>query len=285
MGALIGYFTRGWRGDGAENVQNLIDGPNPNVKETSLTNPYFIDHRSPQGKPPDGEKPEIKPGDDYQPVKSSELRTLPPDQINDNGTVDKTKITNNYELFLDREIDFTPLQDGDRYQEINSIVATILQLYKPIVIRKNEIKKSLQSFKELLGLEVDSSFSKCFNAIRSGVHSTTHLELICGEREPLKLKINELSHDQETIPEDLRKSVTFFNTALNHCQKFKGEKELKVADIQYKLDDLHLMPLTREGQQLFSVINEIPTHIEDMSSDIECLYQQIYEAQHLLRFK
>ena len=177
----------------------------------------------------------------------------------------------------------TPLEEGERYKEINNIMKAVLQLYKPISLRKTGIKESLKQFKSELGLKSKYTFSQCFGVLRAQVHNETRIELLCAGTEPIKLKIDELS--DKTTSENVKRAVMFLNSALTMCQKFNGEKELKLADIQYKLEDLHLMPLTKEGLDLYDSINSIPSYVEEMSTDIERLHQQLYEARLLLRPK
>lgn len=185
-------------------------------------------------------------------------------------------------LFPERPIAYNSVSSsGDRHEDINTTAAILLQIYVPITVRKATIKSTLESFKTSLGLSPNSKITECFRVLRKTVDSSTQLELVCAGREPLKVKVNELAGIQ--TPPEMKKAVGFLNAVLNYCQKYNGEKELKVADIQYRLDDLHLMPLTKEGQQLYATLNEIPTFLEEFSTDIATLYELIYDSRDLLR--
>ena len=219
--------------------------------------------------------------------------SLPPSDQSPVTEVKQLTDTENYTdevdddgLFPDRSIEATQLEEGERYKEINNILNAVLQLYKPLTVRKTGIKKSLQDFKNELGLDSKhrkTTLSQCFGILRGKVHNETHIELVCAGTEPIKLKIDEISN--KPTPEDVKRAVMFLNLALTTCQKFNGDKELKLADIQYKLEDLHLMPLTKEGRDLYGAINCIPTYVEEISTDIERFHQQLYEARLLLRPK
>ena len=187
------------------------------------------------------------------------------------------------EFFLERPVNVTPLEDGDRYREINNIVNAIVHIYKPLVARKTGIKNAIKDFKTNLGVKQRCTLSQCFGVVRGLVHNDTRVELVCAGTEPLKLTVEE--HPNRPLPGSLKQSVMFLNSALALCQKYKGEKELRLADIQYKLEDLHLMPLTRSGQDLYNSVNSIPNHLEELSTDIDRFHQQLYEARMLLRPK
>ena len=185
------------------------------------------------------------------------------------------------DLFPERPVLYNPISSGDRYEDINSTAAALIKIYAPIAVRKATIKETLESFKTVLGLPPDSRISNCFRVLRQNIDSSTQLELMCADQEPLKIKINELAG--VSTPPEMKKAVGLLNAVLNYCQKYNGEKELKTADIQYRLDDLHLMPLSKDGQQLYAMLNEIPTYLEEFSADITTLYQLIYDSRDLLR--
>jgi hypothetical protein len=186
------------------------------------------------------------------------------------------------QLFNDYHCDIETLllTSGDRYEDINSIATEICKLYQPIEQRKNTIKSSLISFKEKL-LHSDSSISDCFKALRSNVDSSVQLELIAAGNEVIKMNINNFSSTE--VNEDVKSAVLDFNNCLNQCQKFEGEKELKEADIKFRLDELQLMPLTKDGQLLYDELNSIPSHIDQILEDIGVLQQEIHKAKDLLR--
>lgn len=262
--------------------------------ETSLTNPLFTLNKLASNEsselvslPPDRSSPDkSRSSNNNDGVLLSEV--LPTEEVDFHNKQLPSSLID--ELFVERDIVVTPLEDGDRYQEINALVSSILHLYKPIVQRGMLIRKALTSFKAELGLTASSSISQCFSSIRAQVPTNMRVELLCAGTEPIKIKVEEIIPSstpsinvEHILSEDVRRCIVALNSALAYCQKFKGEKELKLADIQCKLDDLHLMPLTREGQVIFDACNCAPTHLEEMSSDIERLHQQLYEARHLLR--
>ncbi|XP_003389578.1 PREDICTED: uncharacterized protein LOC100640510 [Amphimedon queenslandica] len=261
MGGIISFF-RGWRADG-RSYENLLakSSSDEQQQETALTNPVFdfsyssrlssnVDEN--QSNVEDQEQPKRKQGP----------------------------------LFTARTVQVTLLESGDRYEEINSIVSNVLQLYKPIEVRKEGIRKTLVGFKEALGLYETAAIPGCFKVLREKFSSTTQLELICAGTEPIKMKINDFSTPSDhlkAVDEGAKKAITLLNACLNHCQKFTGEKELKLVDIEVRLEDLQLMPLTKEGQLLYAAVNEIPSYIEELSLDIGVLLQDIYKAQPILR--
>lgn len=202
-----------------------------------------------------------------------------------------TKLVNDEQpatlLFQEKTINLPLLDSGDRYEEINSVTATVLQLYKSIEIRKAGIRKSLLGFKEALSLNPNTSIQDCFKTLRSRFSSTTQLELLLAGQEPIKLKVTDFSTAETSSAaqneEDTKKALACLNACLNQCQKFTGEKELKVADIEVKLEDLQLMPLDKEGQTLYDGLVKIPSYIEELTMDINVLLREIYDARHILR--
>lgn len=258
-----------------QETENLLNTSSSDVSqsfETSLTNPEFVADSLPQNEPLKDTSANI-PND----------ITSPPQQTNTDSISrepNKTAI-----LFTDRTIELSILTEGDRYEEINAIATAVMQLYKPVVSRKAAIKQALTGFKVTLGLHEESSVPECFKVLRDNVDLGTQLELVCAGQEPLKLKVNEISPPKQKISDDTKKAITFFNSCLNLCQKFCGEKELRMADVQFRLEDLHLMPLTKEGQSLYAKVNEVPTYIDELSDDIEILRQEIYKAKDILRPK
>ena len=262
---------------------------NNHITETSLTNPDFVGGDSiPQSnltRKPSSELVSLPPdhsGDDLSPAVEKKKEIASRDKVVEKEEEEESEDDDDDGLFPERSIEFTLLEDGDRFHEINSIVNAILQLYKPMIARKEGVKNALIEFKKQLGVRSKVTFSQCFGVLRAKVHNQTRIELVCAGTEPIKVKLEELS-DEETTPESVKHSISSLNTALTICQKYKGEKELKLADIQYKLEDLHLMPLTKQGQDLYNAVNSIPSYFEEMSADIDRLHQQLYEARVLLR--
>ena len=185
-------------------------------------------------------------------------------------------------LFNEVVLDIPVLVSGDHYMESNNIASAIVQLYKPIESRKESIRQYLCGFKEALELSKESTIFECFKALRDNVSSNVHLELIFAGTEAIKLKINTID-DTGAVSDKVKKATVLFNSCLTQCQKFEGEKELRVADIQFRIEELQLMPLTKEGQMLYQSISKIPTYIDQLSSDIASLQNDIYKASNLLR--
>ena len=185
------------------------------------------------------------------------------------------------EGFADRVVEYTPVpSDNARSAEINTTAASISQLYKPIQARQHAIRDSLTNFKNCLGVSEDKDMAACFGRLRILIGDRAELELLSSGNEPLKLKFK--SGAWSSADNSGRNAVTYFNEVLNHCQKYKGERELRIADIRFKLDDLHLMPLTQEGQTLFETLNIIPDYFDELSKDIDQLHLQITEHQDYL---
>ena len=185
------------------------------------------------------------------------------------------------EGFADRVVEYKPVpSDNARSTEINAIGASISQLYKPIQVRQHAIKESLISFKNCLGVSEDKDMAACFGRLKILVGDRAELELLSSGNEPLKLKFK--SGAWSSADNSGRNAVAYFNEVLNHCQKYKGERELKIADIRFKLDDLHLMPLTQEGRELLDALDCIPDYFDELSKDIDQLHLQITEHQDYL---
>lgn len=228
--------------------------------ETALRNPVF-------------DSPDSSP-DRYQ-----YTRLLTPTDSQTDNTDQKT-------LLPERTIDLQVLDSGDRYEEINSIAAAVLQLYRPVEARKDGIRKNINGFKEALGVSKESAILHCFKVLRERFSPTTKLELVCAGWEPIKLKVTDFTPStelQKEVDSNTKKAITLLNSCLNQCQKYCGEKELRIADIEVRLEDLQLMPLTREGQSLYAAVNKIPSYIEELSTDISTLLQEMYEARYILR--
>lgn len=261
-----------------QETENLLEASSSDLSqsfETSLTNPEFVAESLPQNEPLKDTSANVPNDTTSSPQKANS------DSIATSvGEPNKTAI-----LFTDRTIELPILTEGDRYEEINAIAAAVMQLYKPVVSRKEAIKQAFTGFKITLGLHEESSVSECFKVLRDNVDLGTQLELVCAGQEPLKLKVNEISPPKQKISDEVKKAITFFNSCLNLCQKFCGEKELRMADVQFRLEDLHLMPLTKEGQTLYAKVNEVPTYIDELSDDIEILWQEIYKVKDILRPK
>lgn len=222
----------------------------------------------------------------YQPVKVEQITTVPASSMNENpvkngGSLAPTSPDILLEGFVDREIEYTPVPAScERSGDINATAETIHQLYKPIQVRRRAIRESLIKFKTCLGLDKDTAMPDCFGKLRLVIGDRAELELLCSGEEPLKLKFT--SGAWSSSDSSGRDAVGHFNEVLNHCQKCKGERELKLADIRFKLDDLHLMPLTQEGQNLLDAFSHIPDHFEELSKDIDNLHRSIMEHQHNL---
>lgn len=185
------------------------------------------------------------------------------------------------EGFADRTVEYSPVPaDCDRSSEINATAASINQLYKPIQARRRAIRDSLIKFKSTLGLTEEKDMAACFGKLRAVIGDRAELELVSSGDEPLKLKFR--SGAWASSDNSGRNAVTTFNEMLNHCQKYKGERELRIADIHYKLDDLHLMPLTQDGQRLYTTLSRIPGYFDELSKDIDNLHLQIIEQEHYL---
>ena len=221
----------------------------------------------------------------YQPVKVKQISAMPASQENAqpvrNGGSVAPAPPKLLEGFIDREIDYIPVSAScERSGEINATAATIHQLYKPIQARRKAIRDSLVKFKTCLGLSKETAMSACFGRLKSVVGDIAELELLCSGEEPLKLKF--IRGAWSSTDSSGRDAVGHFNEVLNHCQKYKGDRELKLADIRFKLEDLHLMPLTREGQVLYDALSHIPDYFEELSKDIDHLHMSIMQHQEYL---
>lgn len=192
-----------------------------------------------------------------------------------------TESSSELQLFSARQLKYTLVPTNcDRSADINSVATSILQYYKPIESRRQAINDSLIKFKTTLGMSEEMKMDQCLGKLRVAVGDKAELELLHSGDEPIKLKFR--SGMWSVVDNSGRDAVSHFNSILNNCQKIRAEQELKLADIHFKLDDLQLMPLTKEGQELYKALNQIPTFFDHLSSDIAALYKSIMDNQHIL---
>lgn len=213
---------------------------------------------------------------EYQQVSAKQLqspRNKTPPSIN-GAKLEPSPIP---QLFRDRPVEATLVKDGERVDEINSTIKEIVRLYAPIEDYKQTIKACGDEFMASLGLDEDSSFADCLKRLQEGAGELADVDLVCAGEEPLRLKVTQ-GKSESTMSQPTRRAVNQINTALNHCQKFKGEKELRLADIQYKLDELQLLPLTKQGVTVYQKLTKIIGYIEEFSADIDNLLKEVFQA-------
>ena len=191
--------------------------------------------RSPQRKSDEGANGAVGLGltaeSSYQPVKKEQI-SASPSVSSAHSTKRTTSPPAQYVLcegFADRVVEYTPVpSDNARSAEINTTAASISQLYKPIQARQHAIRDSLTNFKNCLGVSEDKDMAACFGRLRILIGDRAELELLSSGNEPLKLKFK--SGAWSSADNSGRNAVTYFNEVLNHCQKYKGERELRIAD-------------------------------------------------------
>lgn len=213
---------------------------------------------------------------EYQQVSGKELQSPRHEAA---PSVDRTKLERSHtpQLFRDRPVVATLLSEGERIEEINSTIKAIVRLYTPIEVCKQTIKACGNEFMSSLGLDEGSSLADCLKRLQEGAGELADLDLVCAGEEPLRLKVTQ-GESASTMSSSTRRAVTQMNTALNHCQKFKGEKELRLADILCKLDELQLLPLTKRGWVVYENLSKICDYIEELSSDIDNLLKEVFQA-------
>ena len=266
----------------------MLSGSHVHGSTTSVTNTSCVDYESPQlEKKSRIDKHRLSPlpaahltpyPDEYQQVSGKQLQsprnTTPSPPSRNDAKVERSPIP---QLFRDRPVEATPVRDGERADEINTTIKEIVRLYAPIEDCKQTIKACGDEFMTSLGLDEDASFADCLKRLREGAGELADIDLVCDGAEPLRLKVNQLK-TESTMSLATRRAVNQINTALNQCQKFKGEKELRLADIQYKLDELQLLPLTKEGVTVYQNLSKIIDYIEELSSDIDNLLKEVFQA-------
>lgn len=166
--------------------------------------------------------------------------------------------------------------------QFNKIGGQIKQLYKPVVMQRNAVTNSLLLFKMALGLTQDATITACFQILYNELQGSAGLEVINTSDGPHKLKVS--PEIWPTLSEEMKASIKHFNSMLSSCHKYLGSRELKVVDVQLKLDDLQLLPMTRDNVEAFNELKDIPCKIDEFTRVIEAIFKDIAITSKILEY-
>ena len=166
--------------------------------------------------------------------------------------------------------------------QIDRIVHEIRYLFRPVEMQRSAITNSLLMFKMALGLTRDASLRSCFMVLRDSMTRTTSIELVSAADGPHKLTVSEDTWTAMT--DDKQSAVKHFNAMLSSCHRFLGARELKSVDIQLKLEELQLLPLTEERFEEFQSLRQFPTTIDRFAKEVESLLHSISKAGKVLEY-
>ena len=155
-------------------------------------------------------------------------------------------------------------------------------LYRPVEMQRSAITNSLLMFKMALGLTQEATLHACFQLLRVSMTRTSSIELVCAADGPHKLSVSE--DTWSAMDESNQSAVKHFNAMLSSCHRFLGAKELKAVDIQLKLEELQLLPLTENKFEEFQKLKDIPNVIERFAKEVESLLRSISRAGKVLEY-
>lgn len=164
--------------------------------------------------------------------------------------------------------------------QFSKIAKQLKHLHQPILIQQNAIVNSHLLFKMALGLSREATFMACFGRLKEHF-SPNDIEVMMAADGPHKLKVKPTAW--EKMSDSMQAAVKHFNSLISSCHKYLGSKELKIVDIQLKLDDLHLLlSLLPEKQEEFDTLNAIPESMNELSRHVETIFRDITSASKLL---
>lgn len=165
----------------------------------------------------------------------------------------------------------------------DKIATQIRSVNKPLEILRSSITNSLLLFRMALGLTQDATMSSCFEVLKEAATSgSVTLELVNTSDGPHKLTIENGSWEE--LPDDIQAAIKHFNSLVSLCHKFLGSRELKMADISLKLEDLQLLPLTKEKEKERQALHDIPVQIDKFTEEIGKLFETISTAGKILEY-
>ena len=176
------------------------------------------------------------------------------------------------------------LEDEETVSEIqfDKMAAQVRQLYQPVEFLRSAVTNSLLLFKVSLRLSKTSTMEDCFVKLKKAVSgSSDSIELINTSDGPRKLSTT--TELWWTLGEEFQSSITHFNSMLSSCHKYLGSMELKLTDIQIKLDDMKLLPRKRERDREYKQLEGIVKSINDFSFEIETLFNEITVASKIFQ--
>lgn len=177
---------------------------------------------------------------------------------------------------------------ADRHdQEFNEAQADRISheirfLFRPVEMQRSAITNSLLMFKMALGLTQEATLRSCFQQLRVSMTRTSSIELVCAADGPHKLSVSEDAWS--AMDEEKQSAVKHFNAMLSSCHRFLGARELKAVDIQLKLEELQLLPLTESRFEEFQKLKQIPSTIDRFAMEVESLLHSISRAGKVLDY-
>ena len=172
----------------------------------------------------------------------------------------------------------------EKNSEIDKITHDVQTMYKPIEMQRSAIYNSRLMFKTAVGLAQEASFCSCFEVVReASSFRASGVELVSAADGPKKLSVAE--DVWSGFSEDIRGAVRHFNAMLGTCHKFLGSKELRMVDIQLKLDELQLLSVTDERKNDVNKLICIPEKIEDFAREVETLLKDVSLAGRVFEFQ
>ena len=171
----------------------------------------------------------------------------------------------------------------EKNSEIEKITHDVKTMYKPIEMQRSAIDNSRLMFKMALGLDQDASFCSCFELVKeASSFRASGVELVIAADGPKKLSVAE--DVWSGFSEDIQGAVRHFNAMLGTCHKFLGAKELRMVDIQLKLDGLQLLSIPEERRSDMNKLTCIPEMIEEFACEVENLLKDVSLAGRVFEF-
>lgn len=166
--------------------------------------------------------------------------------------------------------------------QVDRLTQEIRLLYRPVEMQRSAITNSLLMFKMALGLTQEATLRACFQLLRVSMTRTSSIELVCAADGPHKLSVSE--DTWSAMDESKQSAVKHFNAMLSSCHRFLGAKELKAVDIQLKLEELQLLPLTESKFEEFQKLKKIPLTIDRFAKEVESLLRSVSRAGKILDY-
>ena len=164
--------------------------------------------------------------------------------------------------------------------QFDKMSAEIKHLYQPIDFLRNAVLNSRLLFKVSLGLSRSSTMEECFQELKTATNGLAGIELIKTSDGPHKLSVTpEL---WKCLSDDIQASVKHFNSMLSSSHKYLGSKELKLTDIQLKLEDMKLLPKRNGRANEYMQLQEITKAINEFTNEITILFDEITSASKIL---
>lgn len=214
----------------------------------------------------------------YDPLRSETPNSM--DSVSSNEMTDQSAWNEARErTLLTQEESILDTEEAMSEIQFDKMAAQIKHLYQPIEFLTSAVMNSLLLFKVSLGLTKNSTIEECFRQLKSSIGDSPGLEIIKTADGPRKLSVT--MEIWRTLSDDLQSAVSHFNSMLGSSHKYIGNKELKLTDIQLKLDDIRLLPKTKEKEREYKKLKGIVKQINEFSNDIDSLFSEINSASEV----